>query len=72
MCAYCNNCNSHVTDRYARVFAPETDPDEVRCCPNCEDRIRDPDGTVRDARSTRHNGSGNGETPAPTKAEVDA
>ena len=51
----CSNCGSHVTDDYRRVFTP-SDVDEVRVCPNCPDLVRD-GPHVRDARSTRHNGT---------------
>jgi hypothetical protein len=29
----CNHCESHVSERFARVFADESDT--VRACPNC-------------------------------------
>jgi hypothetical protein len=54
----CQNCESHVTEQYARVFTP-TGVDDPRCCPNCMDKIRD-GAEVRDARSPR---SGNGSEP---------
>lgn len=52
--AECQNCGNHVSDAYARVFAPdEVESDgEVRVCPQCPDRLRI-DGKVRDARSVR-------------------
>lgn len=50
----CQNCGEHVTKRYVRVFAPPQTPSgQVRVCPQCEDKIRDSDGTIRDARSRR-------------------
>lgn len=49
----CKNCGGFVTEGYVRVFAPETDADSVRVCPNCEDKVRD-GREVREARSTRH------------------
>lgn len=49
----CQNCGSFVTREYVRVFAPEDVEDGVRVCPECPDKIRDPDGTVRDARVNR-------------------
>lgn len=51
----CRNCGGFVTRRYARVFAPEDveSDGEVRVCPDCEDKIRDTDGSVREARSPR-------------------
>jgi len=48
--AVCQNCDSQVTARYARVFTPE-DEDNPRMCPNCEDKVRETDGTVRDNRN---------------------
>jgi hypothetical protein len=45
--AICQNCGSQVTAQYARVFAPGGDP---RVCPECEDKTRTPDGSVRDRR----------------------
>jgi hypothetical protein len=52
--ASCRNCDGHVTDAYARVFAPEdVEADgEVRVCPNCSDAIREA-GEVREPRSVR-------------------
>lgn len=47
----CENCESFVTERYVRVFAP-AHLDTVRVCPRCEDLIRDGNET-RTARSTR-------------------
>jgi hypothetical protein len=47
----CDNCDSFVTERYVRVFAP-TNLDTVRVCPRCEDLVRDGNQT-RAARSTR-------------------
>jgi hypothetical protein len=35
----CNNCGSHVTQRYVDVFS--TDGEGVECCPNCPDMVRD-------------------------------
>jgi len=49
----CLNCDSFVTDDYVRVFAPNG-MEEVRVCPNCEDKLRD-GAEVREARSTRGN-----------------
>jgi hypothetical protein len=47
----CQNCESFVTEAYARVFTPN-EVGSPRVCPYCEDKIRD--GTeVREARSTR-------------------
>ncbi|RLM32670.1 hypothetical protein [Haloarcula sp. Atlit-120R] len=56
--ARCQNCESHVTEQYVAVFAPN-DADHPRCCPNCEDKIRE-GADVRDARAHR---GGNGEDP---------
>jgi len=36
----CNNCGSHVTTDYNRVFGDRNDSVEV--CPNCPDRVIDP------------------------------
>jgi hypothetical protein len=47
----CDNCESFVTERYVRVFAPP-DFDTVRVCPQCEDLVRDGNQT-RTARSKR-------------------
>ncbi|WP_435126332.1 DUF7563 family protein [Halobaculum sp. D14] len=47
----CANCGEYVSDDYLRVFTPES-MDQPRCCPFCDDKIRD-GGRVRDARSTR-------------------
>lgn len=51
--ARCQNCESFVSDRYARVFTPEG-VDDPRVCPNCEDKLRD-GAEVREARSSRGN-----------------
>ena len=47
----CQNCDSFVTERYVRVFAPDG-MSQPRVCPNCEDLVRD-GNDVREARSTR-------------------
>ena len=47
----CQNCDSFVTERYVRVFAPDG-MEQPRVCPNCEDKIRD-GAQVRQARSRR-------------------
>jgi hypothetical protein len=36
----CQNCGSHATARYVRVFTPE-EFDAPRACPNCPDLTRD-------------------------------
>ena len=48
----CRNCDGFVTEQYVRVFAP-TGMDNVRVCPNCEDKLRD-EAEVREAHSPRH------------------
>ena len=45
----CQNCGSHVTDVYVRVFTPDS-IDEPRVCPNCEDMTRSREG-VREKRT---------------------
>jgi len=35
----CQNCGSHVTDQYARVFTPDG-VENPRACPRCEDMTR--------------------------------
>ena len=47
----CQNCESFVSDRYVRVFAPESAA-SARVCPHCEDKMRDGNG-VREARAPR-------------------
>ncbi|MDZ7701528.1 MAG: hypothetical protein U5J98_05370 [Halobacteriales archaeon] len=47
----CQNCESFVTERYVRVFAPEG-MDRPRVCPYCEDLVRE-GNDVREARSKR-------------------
>ncbi|WP_435065195.1 DUF7563 family protein [Halobaculum sp. EA56] len=47
----CQNCESIVTEQYARVFAPD-DAAGPRVCPRCEDLVRD-GAEVREARATR-------------------
>lgn len=49
----CQNCESQLTARYARVFTPD-DAENPRVCINCEDIIRDGNG-FREARSSRGN-----------------
>lgn len=49
--ARCQNCESFVSERYARVFTPD-DVTQPRVCPNCEDKLREK-GEVREARSKR-------------------
>ena len=36
---YCQNCESHVTEDYVRVFGIDG---EVNSCPSCPDRVTDP------------------------------
>jgi len=56
----CQNCGSHVTKHYARIHTPEGEEEKgPRVCPNCEDKVREGDGTVREARAPRR-ASGNG------------
>lgn len=45
----CQNCGSHVTTVYVRVFTPDS-IDEPRVCPNCEDMTRSREG-VREKRT---------------------
>lgn len=45
----CQNCDSHVTPDYARVFAPDEDAGP-RVCPNCENMTRTRGGVVRERR----------------------
>jgi len=47
----CQNCGSTVTERYAKVFAPDASAGP-RVCPNCEDLVRD-GASVREARANR-------------------
>jgi hypothetical protein len=48
----CQNCGAQVSQRYARVWAPE-DQEDVgpRVCPHCDDKVREHDGSVREKRS---------------------
>lgn len=50
----CQNCGSHLDKKFTKIFEPE-DEGAPRCCPNCEELIRDHDGEIREARSTRQN-----------------
>lgn len=43
----CQNCGSIVSKDYKRVFS--VDGETVRCCPQCEDRVRR-NGIVVDAK----------------------
>jgi hypothetical protein len=52
--AQCQNCGSHVSDDYARVFTPNG-VDQPRCCPNCG-KVRE-GNDVREARSGPENGT---------------
>lgn len=45
----CQNCGSHVTGRYARVFTLNED-DDPRVCPHCENMTREGNG-VREKRT---------------------
>ncbi|WP_425492956.1 DUF7563 family protein [Halohasta litorea] len=47
----CENCESHVTDNYVRVFTPDG-LDNPRACPQCDDLIRH-NGQIRKARTPR-------------------
>ncbi|WP_434802045.1 DUF7563 family protein [Halobacterium salinarum] len=44
----CQNCGSHVTDVYVRVFTPD-DVTSPRACPSCETITRDRNG-IREKR----------------------
>jgi len=46
----CENCESHVTEDYARVFGIDG---VVEVCPFCEDKVRGARGRPRDARAKR-------------------
>ncbi|MGB9958827.1 DUF7563 family protein (plasmid) [Haloferax prahovense] len=46
----CQNCGSHVTEAYVRVFTPDS-VDEPQVCPNCEDMIRERGG-IREKRTS--------------------
>ncbi|ELY70820.1 hypothetical protein C490_06002 [Natronobacterium gregoryi SP2] len=46
----CQNCGSHVDKQFAKVFEPEKEG-APRCCPNCENLVREGDGTIRPARN---------------------
>lgn len=48
--AECQNCGSHVDRQFVRVFEPE-DEEAPRCCPNCEDLIRDRNGIRKKRRA---------------------
>jgi hypothetical protein len=47
----CQNCQSHVTAKYAKVFTPPN-VDEPRVCPNCTDMVRT-GSEVRKANSVK-------------------
>ena len=47
----CQNCGSHVTKDYVRVHTPPG-LDAPRCCPWCDDKVRD-GSEVREARAVR-------------------
>lgn len=49
----CRGCGREVSEAYARVFAPDGES-QPRCCPDCEDLIREGDGTVREKRYKTH------------------
>lgn len=46
----CQNCGAHVDKQFARVFEPEHEG-APRACPNCEDLVREGDGTIRQKRT---------------------
>jgi hypothetical protein len=46
----CANCGASVTQQYVRVFCPEG-VEQPLCCPKYPDKIRDPDGEVREKRT---------------------
>lgn len=51
---YCQSCGNHVQKDYIEVMEPDSEPG-ARVCPHCEELIREGDGTIREARSTRGN-----------------
>ncbi len=52
----CRNCDGFVSGQYVRVFAP-TEMDNVRVCPNCEDKLRE-GAEVRKANAPRQTNNG--------------
>ncbi|WP_425541920.1 DUF7563 family protein [Natronoarchaeum mannanilyticum] len=46
----CQNCESHVTRSFVRVFTPR-DVEDPRACPNCDDMTRS-GSEVRASRSS--------------------
>lgn len=46
----CQNCGAHVDKQFAKVFEPEHEG-APRACPNCEDLVREGDGTIRQKRT---------------------
>jgi hypothetical protein len=46
----CQNCGSHVSKQFVKVFEG-ADEGRPRCCPNCDDLVREGDGTVREKRT---------------------
>lgn len=45
----CQNCGAKLPSGYGDVMEPDG-VDQVRCCPNCPDLIRDPDGNIREKK----------------------
>jgi len=48
---HCQNCSSHVTVQYVRVFSPDGIEDP-RVCPHCDDLVRD-GAEVRETKAPR-------------------
>lgn len=46
----CQNCDSHVTERYVKVFTPR-DVEEPQACPQCPDMVRS-GATVREPKNS--------------------
>lgn len=46
----CKNCGTPLVDGFSAVFEPEEE-DGARCCPHCEDKVREADGTVREKKN---------------------
>ncbi|WP_443984560.1 DUF7563 family protein [Halorientalis marina] len=46
----CDNCGSHVTENYVRVFVP-SGVDRPKACPSCPDMKRDGSGRAREKKT---------------------
>jgi len=46
----CQNCGTSISAQYVKVYEPDG-VEQPRACPNCDDVVREGDGTIRESRT---------------------